>query len=88
MDEIPSCPRWSQSSISSLPPHSTPEAGKGNASLGKQLGPLVLSPGSGCLPRPLSDVRRLGGWSGVWGRLTSGPRQVRGGDTEAEQYLQ
>lgn len=33
-------------------------------------------------------ARRLWGEAGDRGRLTSGPRQVRGGDTEAEQWWQ
>lgn len=47
-----------------LPPHSTPEAGKAAAAWGKRVGPLVLSPGSGCLPGPLPDVRAPGGGLG------------------------
>lgn len=52
------------------------------------MGPLVLSPDAAACQALCQKFGRLGSWAGVWGRLTSGPRQVCGGDTEAEQCRQ
>lgn len=72
---------WTRSCPLGLPgtPHSPhPQAGE------QPLGSLLAA----ARQAHCQTFGSLGGWVGAWGRLTSGPHQVRGGDTEAEQWRQ
>lgn len=59
--QSPLAPRWSRRELHLvLAPSLHSRGGQGGCSVGKRVGPLLLSPGSGCLP----DVRAPGGGLG------------------------